>query len=165
MRPLPIIKQVMTMFCDINENLTNSDPELRSFIMNKECRDLDTNKYRIFMYLLKGGVERTAPFSSLIHLGESDPVMVSEIAAVPVGFMLYVDLPTNYKPIGTEITNFIQCDYDSTATITLALNVFENNTWLPTDFRSKEEIIATIEMSNKWIEEQKKQGERDEQNN
>ena len=153
MRPLPIIKQVMTMFCDINGNLTENDPALRSFIMDKANQGLDTNKYRIFMYLLKGGIEKTAPLSALIHLGESEPVMVSEIAAIPVGFVLYVDLPADYTPQGTEITNFVHCGYDDIATITLALNIFENNTWLPTDFRSKEEIKATIEKSRKWEEE------------
>ena len=77
MRPLPIIKQIVTMFCDINENLTNNDPKLRSFIMNKESNDFDTDKYRIYMYLLKGGVERTAPLSAMIHLGEPETVMAS----------------------------------------------------------------------------------------
>ena len=74
------------------------------------------------MYLLKGGVERTAPFSAMIHLGEPEAVMVSEIAAVPVGFILYHDLPSGYQPLGTEITNFVQCSFNDTATITLALN-------------------------------------------
>lgn len=153
MRPLPIIKQIVTMFCDINENLTNNDPKLRSFIMNKESNDFDTDKYRIYMYLLKGGVERTAPLSAMIHLGEPETVMASEIAAVPVGFILYYDLPSGYQPLGTEITNFAQCSYNDIVTITLTLNVYENNTWLPTDFRSKEEIKATIEESKKWEEE------------
>ena len=137
MRPLPIIKQVMTMFCDINEGLANSD---------------HIKKYRVFMYMSKGGVQKTAPLSVMIHLGESEPVTVSEIVAVPIGFILYLDIPSGYTPIGTEISSFAQCDYDDVATINLALNVYESNTWLPTDFRSKEEIKATIDMSKKWQE-------------
>lgn len=153
MRPLPIIKQIMTMFCDINENLAASDPALRSFILDKSNRDLDTEKYRIYMYLLKGGIERISPFSALINLNEPEPVMISEISTVPAGFILYKDMPLGYQPPGTEISNFVQCDYDDTATITLELNVYENNTWLPTDFRSKEEIKDIIEKNKKWEEE------------
>lgn len=154
MRPLPIIKQVMTMFCDINENLALGDDSLKSFIMDKNSQSLDTNKYRVFMYMLRGGIERIAPLSAMIHLGEVEPIMVSEISAVPVGFLLYLDIPDGHTPLGTEITNFSQCRYDDVATINLALNVYENNTWLPTDFRSKEEIKATIEKNKKWKEEQ-----------
>lgn len=152
MHPLPIIKQVLTMFCDINENLAMNDESLKSFIMDKNSQSLDTNKYRIFMYMLRGGIQRTAPLSAMITLGEAEPVMVSEIAAVPVGFILYLDMPSGYKPFGTEITNFVQCKYDDTATINMAVNVYESNTWLPTDFRSKEEIKATIEKNNEWKE-------------
>lgn len=155
LRPLPIIKQIMTMFCDINDNLASNDPALRSFVMDKTNRDLDTDRYKIYMYLLKGGIERISPLSGLIHLGETGPVMVSEIASVPAGFIFYKDLPSGYQPPGTEITNFVQCEYDDIATVTLALNIYENNTWFPTDFRNKEEIKATIDMNKKWEEEHK----------
>ena len=79
--------------------------------------------------------------------------MVSEISTVPAGFILYRDLPLGHQPPGTEITNFAQCDYNDTATITMELNVYENNTWLPADFRTKEDIKTTIEKNRKWVEE------------
>ena len=44
-------------------------------------------------------------------------------------------------------TSFSECSYENEGEITLGINIFENNTWLPADFRSKQEILDTIEKS------------------
>jgi len=146
MRPLPIIKQIFAMFCDINPQLTTNDPSVRDFLLNKDSRNIDRSKYRIFMYLYKGGIEKTAGLTAKIFVGKgSHYVLLSEIATIPVGFILYEDMPENYKPNLTEITYFLDYEYSSVAPITMTLNAYEVNSWLPEDFRTKQEILATIE--------------------
>jgi len=149
MRPLPIIKQVIAMFCDINTALTDTDPSLREFLLNKESQALNKSKYRVFMYLMTGGIEKTAGRTALLQIGSPTPIVLSEISTVPVGFVLYEDLPIDYQTILTEITNFADCSYSDSASITLALNAFEINSVFPGDYRSKEEIKTTIENSKR----------------
>ncbi len=155
MRPLPIIKQVFAMFCDINPNLAQNDQSIRDFLLNKESKEIDTNKYRIFMYIMMGGIEKTAGLTAEIQLGREEPLILSEIATVPVGFILYKDLPKDFETTLTEITNFTECDYSCVAPIKMAVNAFEVNSWIPGDFRSKEEIISTIEKNRAWKSENK----------
>lgn len=148
MRPLAIYKQVMTMFCDINPGLASNDPELREYILNRYTTSINTKRYRLFMYLMKGGIEKTAGIMAEVRLGEKYPLLLSEIAAFPVGFVLYLDAQEDFtNPLLTEITSFSECSYENEGEITLGINIFENNTWLPADFRSKQEILDTIEKS------------------
>lgn len=151
MRPLPIIKQVFAMFCDINPLLTDNDKTVRNFLLDKESNMIDTDKFRIFMYLMKGGVEKTAGFTASLQIDQGSAIVLSEIAAVPVGFILYKDLPWDYKSPLTEITSFLKFDYNCEAPITMTLNIYEVNSWIPGDFRSKQEIKDTIEKSKRWI--------------
>ena len=149
MRPLPIIKQIFAMFCDINHALAENDTSIREFLLNKECNEIDRNKYRIFMYILKGDYEKTVGLSAKIQSGQSSPLMLSEIATIPVGYILYKNLPNDFETNLTEITNFLDCDYNSTGNIKLTVNAYEINSWIPGDFRSKKEIAETIEQSKK----------------
>lgn len=147
MRPLPIIKQVITMFCDINTSLTDTNPDLRDYLLNKESKDLDTSKYRVFMFLVSGGLQITAGRTVLLRDGLQTPIVLSEIATVPVGFIIYENMPKDFDPLLTEITDYTNCNYSDSAELTLALNVFEINSIFPNDFRSKEEIRTNIEKS------------------
>ena len=157
MRPLPIIKQIFALFCDINHSLAEDDASVREFLLNKESNAIDRNKYRIFMYIMKGNFEKTVGLSALLMLGQPSPLVLSEIATVPVGFILYKDLPTDFNTNLTEITNFLDCNYDDKANITMAVSAFEVNSWIPGDFRSKQEIADTIERSRKWKADNDKQ--------
>ena len=49
-RPLAIYKQIIAMFCDINENCFG-DEKVKEFILNKESLDFDTDKYKVYMYI------------------------------------------------------------------------------------------------------------------
>ena len=133
--------------------LTDNDKVVRDFLLDKESNVIDTNKYRVFMYLMKGGVEKTAGFTAELQIGQGSAIVLSEIATVPVGFILYKDLPSDYKSPLTEITNFLKCDYSCEAPITMTLNIYEINSWIPGDFRSKQEIKDTVEKSKRWVAE------------
>lgn len=157
MRPLPIIKQIFAMFCDINHALADNDTSIREFLLNKESNVIDRKKYRLFMYVMKGDFEKTVGFTAQIRLGQPLPLMLSEIATIPVGFILYKDLPNDFETNLTEITSFLDCDYSSIRNIQMPITALEVNSWIPGDFRSKKEIAETIEQSKKWRDENNKQ--------
>ena len=46
--PLAIVKQIITMFCDIN-NQYFGDDSIQEFLLNKESRTFDKKKYRVFI--------------------------------------------------------------------------------------------------------------------
>lgn len=151
-QPLAIYKQIISMFCDINANLSKQDG-IREFLLDTESQEIDTEKYKLCIYLQKAGIEKIAPISAKITLGEHEPVLLSEISSIPIGMILYIDLPDGVKPPATDISSFVSCKYSDIRNVTMTLNIYENNTWIPEDFRSKDEIIATIKESEKYKDE------------
>ncbi|MCD8098385.1 MAG: hypothetical protein LUE31_10270 [Lachnospiraceae bacterium] len=51
--PLPIIKQIMTMFCDINEGHFGDD-KLIDYLLNKENNLFDYSRYHVYMHIHAG---------------------------------------------------------------------------------------------------------------
>ena len=147
MRPLAIYKQIIAMFCDIN-GFANTD--LKEYILDKENTSIDTNKYRVFMYIPRGDISKQVPLSGKISIGQTAAVLVSEITAFPVGFALYVDLPDTENPKGADISALASVPYNEVTDLVVPLYRLDVNTWLPTDYRSKIEIRQTIEESRAW---------------
>lgn len=150
-QPLAIYKQMIGMFCDINPNLSKQDG-IRDFLLDTESQEFDTEKYKLCIYLQKAGIEKATPISAKISIGEREPVLISEISSIPIGMILYIDLPEGINPPATDVSSFVGCKYSDKRTVTMTLNIYENNTWIPEDFRSKEEIIAMIRKSESALE-------------
>lgn len=140
-RPLPIIKQVCSMFCSINIGIKGMD-ELGAFVLDRDSHSFPKDKFRIGMYLMLGGLARQVGVSAICYTGgtEAKIVTVSEIAAYPMGFVLYLDPDEETIMPCTDITDFADYDYEETCNIEFVLPVYECNIMFPLDFRSKEEI-------------------------
>ncbi len=150
-RPLPIFKEIMVMFCNINNNCFG-DENLRSFLIDKNNNSFDDKKYRVFCYIAKGPIIRMNGLSVACKLSPdktSIMLTISELSAMPLGFALYVDLPERFKPKGCEITLFSNFQYEETAKCDMVLPLLENNTMFSGDYRTKEEIEATIKQNEK----------------
>ena len=147
-RPLPIFKEIMVMFCNINQNCFG-DEKLRSFLLDRGSNVFDSEKYRVFCYIAKGPLLRTNGLSVLLckspNIEEPILVSISEITAMPLGFALYIDMPEEYKPQGCEITSFSSFRYEDTAKCEMPLPVLESNIMFSGDYRTKEEIKTTVE--------------------
>ena len=143
-RPLPVFKEIMVMFCDINFNCFG-DENLRSYLLTPDSKNLfDSNKYRIFCYFAKGPLLRSNGFSTHIYeFSSSNPTIVSmsEIITKPLGFALYLDMPSSFKPQGFEITGFSKFNYEEVASCEMTLPVLESNIVFSGDYRTKDEII------------------------
>lgn len=151
--PLRILKAVMTMFCDINNNCFG-DEELRSFLLNKKSQEFDTEKYSLYMYLVSPTSSRIASLNAIYYFGEKESVLSSEIAVYPLGFALYRNLPEDYKPFGVCINEFSKFSYDEKCDVDI-MNIpyTDLNSQLPLDYRSKEEIVKCINDNDSFINE------------
>jgi len=75
---------------------------------------------------------------------------VSEITAAPFGFLLYFN-PSGIKEYpGIDITALSDVGYDKKYNIEFPVRLLEMNTYLPGDYRSKEEIEKAVAESAKW---------------
>lgn len=141
-RPLAVFKQVMSMFCAINY-FCPSDIKLKNFLLNKEVIDFDNKKYRIFMYVFAGGLQRISSLTGIV-MADGFQTLLSEIVSPPLGFVLYIDLPENLSPYfqlpGCEITKFCSYDYYDIVDKEIILPIHECNIIFPGDYRTKNEI-------------------------
>jgi hypothetical protein len=143
--PLRVLKQVVTMFCSAcGPELCAKFPELRKFVLDRSEQYMP-HGLRVFAYLLdpkKGGGYRQSGMGGVIK--DSREHTFAEVAFAPFGFVLTGDV----KPIHPElldITFFSHSRYHARAHLFLKLAVLPINTWLPGDYRTKDEIRKTVE--------------------
>ncbi len=149
-RPLAIFKQIMTMFVDINEGMLGDD-SLRKYLLNPEKTEFNKDRYNLYAYLHTGAIERACGISILCSpLGM---VTLTEISSYPIGLVLYIDKPKNYKPEGVEITSLCEYKYDDLADLEIIIPKLENNIIFPGDFRSKEEIKDCIKQTQEHMKD------------
>ena len=145
--PLQIFKEIMVMMLDVNPHGLN-DEKLVQFLLNKDERDFDKKKYQVYAYLYDGPVERLNGFMVEANILTGMTIITSEVSSWPIGFTLYIDLPAGYQPKGCNITNVVDFGYDDQAKLSFYLPRLEGNSPISADFRTKSEIIATIESKN-----------------
>ncbi len=131
-RPLPVFKQVISMFCSVNENLRN---DVSEFLLDKQSTEF-VKKYSVYMYIVNTETGRIFGFSGLCQ--PPNIYVVSEIAFYPVGFIL--SSHGDCSPYGTDITHFSSYAYNIAGDLEMCVPVHECNTTIALDFRTKEEI-------------------------
>jgi hypothetical protein len=150
-QPLAVIKQALSMFCAINvESFT--DNNLRNFLLNRACRELDKNKYRLHLYLTNDTQNKFMGLTVLVRAGQPQ-IKVSEITTFPIGLVLYIDPQPSANLIGADITSFADCKYGQSHNLELKVPLYEKNTMFPLDYRSKAEIEKCIISNQRFMEE------------
>lgn len=145
--PLRIFKAIMTMFCDINHNCFG-DESLRSFLMDKEISNFDSNKYELYMYLVSPSMKRINGISAIGDL-RGGATLITEISSYPIGLTLYIDRYKEHTPFGVNISSWANYSYDEKCNIEfIGIPYIELNSQIPTDFRSREEIENCIKKSS-----------------
>lgn len=134
--PLRFFKQIISMFLSINNGYF--DDNIRKYVLDKESTAFDSAKYRMYMYLTQGGINKLCPYT--IKYTSGIMTAVSEITTYPFGFILTVDQGDNYKLDCTDITEFGMCGYDEKNIYEIGVPVYETNTVMPLDFRTKEDF-------------------------
>jgi len=144
--PLRIVKEIVAMFATVNGPAFHvAEPDLCALVLGRGRRGIDPERYRLGVYVLSGTIRRWTGMSSLLYAGSNgsnDVRVVSELSAVPCGFVLECR-PHGPEPRFLDITGFAnQFTYDDTASFDAPVPVFENNTMLPLNYRTKGEIIG-----------------------
>lgn len=184
MHPLRFIKQVICMFCSVNDqeslqayNMTEQEipsqtnplfqmifeskkslyqasklvDELRKFVLDKDASGLDSKKFKICMYITKSNLHKLIGLSSVMKIENNTFSILSEISTFPLGFILYFNPADDLKYKGVDITNFASCNYDDVASVQMPIYVYEMNTWVPLDYRTKEEIQKGINEAEDFL--------------
>ena len=171
--PLRFIKQVICMFCSVNNqeslqayDMTNQEThtqdipflqmiieskkslyqaskmidELRKFVLDKNASGLDKKKFKICMYITKSNLHKLNGLASVMQIENNTFSIISEISTFPLGFILYFNPTEDLEYKGVDITNFANCNYDDVASVKMPIFVYEMNTWVPLDYRTKVEI-------------------------
>lgn len=149
---LRFFKQVISMFLSVNSGYF--EDSLRAFVADKTSNGFDNRKYRVFMYLTtENSIQKLAPFTVMLLSSETgvETIGVSEIVTFPLGFVLGVDLPETYKMPCLEITEFSQCKYEKKDEFYMQLPLYECNTMIPMDFRSRDNILQCIKSNREII--------------
>lgn len=144
-KPLPIFKQVMTMFCDINNGLMGDD-SLKEYILDKTNKSFNRNRYHLYAHIHSGALERMNGI--MIQATNYGIITLTEISTYPLGFTLYIDKPQNYKPEGVEITSFSEWDYEDEHDVEIIIPKLECNTMFSGDYRTKEEISGVMDATS-----------------
>ena len=139
-RPLPIFKQIMTMFCDINNGLMGDD-SLKGYLLDKTSRSFNRDRYHLYAHIHAGALERMNGI--MVQATNYGIITISEISTYPLGFTLYIDMPQNYKSEGVELTSFSEWDYEDERDVQIIIPKLECNTIFSGDYRTKVEIAGS----------------------
>lgn len=141
--PLRFAKQVLVMFASTNgENFFDAYPELRRLVLDKEAKGIDTDKYALYVYYMLEGLGRNTGIAAWGDLAKGTSFLASEMSAPPFGFVLEFNPQRDKHDIwGAEITSmFNEFGYNDKTSVGFRMPKYEQNTPLPCDFRTKEEI-------------------------
>ena len=156
--PLRFIKQVLSMFCSINDLGDKRIDYLRRFVLDKNAVGLGKNKYKLCMYITNSHYMKYAPLSVVIRganngSGPFESIALSEITAYPFGFVLYFNPTETWQYDGIDITAFAEYGFDEERDVELPLCILDVNDFLPTLYRTKENIVKTVKENKKRTED------------
>ena len=137
--PLPIIKQIITMFFSVNPpEFSQRTPELVRFVLDKERKYLSP-RYRFFIYYNTSGKFRFYSVASKVNIVSGEIIHMSELSYTPFGYLMTIDSePPDNRLF--EITNFSKYSYNEFKVLTLHPKVLPTHLLIPGDYRSKKEI-------------------------
>jgi hypothetical protein len=154
-QPLPILKQIVSMFLAINDkHFLESFPELSQFVLDKEQNKLP-EKFKIYTYLTRAERIRYMHYSAQGDLRTGGVIQCSELAYPPFGYVLTFNssIPHTYL---NNITSFKEYSFNSTESFKMTLVQLPTYTIFPLDYRGKEELNSDIEKANVLMDKMEK---------
>ncbi|OGQ95774.1 MAG: hypothetical protein A2521_01015 [Deltaproteobacteria bacterium RIFOXYD12_FULL_57_12] len=143
--PLPILKQIATMFFSVNSEIFRiPNEEMVRFVMNKNEKYLSP-KYRFFVYYNTTGRFRASGSTGLLNVNTGKISVISEITYPPFGYVMTIasEPPDNRL---FEITHFARYDYNEFKEMPLELSVLPTHLFIPGDYREKDQIYRDAAM-------------------
>ena len=142
---LAVFKQIMSFFCSTNTYNTFDD-ELRSFVLTPESNKFDDIKYRLYMYLVDPRKRNSSSWTGQMMCMRNDVKVYfySEVIVPPFGFLIRFNDKREDEYKECDITDLSKCEYNTKYDCEFLLRVFERNTCIPTDYRTKEEVVSDV---------------------
>lgn len=134
MKPLNVLKQIVSMFCSINST-TFIDQSLRDFVLEKQSRKFNLDKYKISAFIYPEGMEKHLGRQGLIY-SNGVTVNVSEISTYPIGFCLYQEPFYWDFMFGGEITDFRNANFNVEHIVKLKLPVLSSKNGFANSFEN-----------------------------
>lgn len=138
-KPLNIIKQIISMFCSINPFLFKSrDFNIERFLLNKED-NIFCSGINFYLFLTQDGM--VSPIQAVFHTdGSGKSILNSEISHYPIGIRMTIDSNPNNE--SCCINSFLNYKYDQEIDLEMNLFVRERITTIVGDYRTKEDFIS-----------------------
>lgn len=139
--PLRIIKQIVCMFFSTNgPQFQSVYEELVKFVLNKHIRYIQPN-IRIYAgYNLSNKIKQSGLTTKASLQPSVNPIIFSEIAFPPWIYIMTLNSSPPDKRL-IDITFFSRYGYNEWKDVVLQVPILPMNTWLPGDFRNKDEVI------------------------
>lgn len=145
-RPLRIIKQILSMFCSINsEDFITKHLYIRKLILGKNEIGLNPDRYAVFMFTPYASVARYAGVTGVMRFhGDSIGKSVfSEMIVPPYGLVLRLG-GDEFEDL-CDITFFAnKYEYSDNRDIRLTIPIRDVHTYLPGDYRSRKEVVEDV---------------------
>lgn len=145
--PLRFLKQVIAMFASTfpDERIKGVE-DLKKFILERDYNILDSEKFRITMYLLKNQRFAWTGPNHIVNIGNFKSIKeVASLDLYPLGFEF--EFNPSGKSENLDITQFANTyAYNDKVNMSMTILARERNILYPCDYRTKNEIE---EQSNK----------------
>lgn len=139
--PLRILKQIICMFFSANPpTFRQVQSDLVRFILNRQQKYLSP-KIKFYAYISTSDRSRQSGVTGSLSIEEGRGTRVfSEISFPPLGYVMCIESdPPDDRLV--DITFFAQYSYNEWNDVALNLPVLPVYTWVPGDFRSRDEVV------------------------
>jgi hypothetical protein len=141
-RPLRVLKQILTMFCSAcGPGFARARPEVTRYLLNRGSRQLP-NGIDIYLALLahQTMAARRSGITGRIDLDTGLTHTYAELSFPP--FVAVMALGSDQSPDGrlARVTGFNQFSIDEERKIQLALHCVQTNTYLPGDYSTRDRL-------------------------
>lgn len=142
-RPLPVIKEIVVMLFSVNhDQFHRANPDLVRFVLNPELSGLPP-EYRFFTYFNTSPRYRRIGTAALMKLGRGGPILISEFAFPPYGYVMTIDSdPPDDRLF--EITHFASRAEGEFEEFSFDLPLLPVHTPFPGDYRTRAEIARQV---------------------
>jgi hypothetical protein len=153
MQPLNVFKQMLVMFCSASPpEFAKRRPELVRYLLNRdlvECGDLRDLNLSISLYDLNNShAARQSGIIGRIELGNPKAHIYSEISFPPFNVVMSLS-GTSPEPRLFDISWFARFHFNERRDVKLRLHNLAVNSYFPGDYRTMDELAATLAESKR----------------
>lgn len=141
--PLRVIKQIVCMFFSANHpGFSDVQSELVRFVLNRNRKYLDPD-IRFYTYFNISDRSRQSGVTGSMSIGQGGHKVFSEISFPPFGYVMSLGTPPPDERL-LDISHFSSYSFNDWADVSLRIPVLPVYTWVPGDFRGREEVISSM---------------------